>query len=103
MLSPAVDGSRQDTPASATTQVSHLTSSTSGSGLSGSTLAVQSTNSQPASRSRSAGDSSEPSTGVTGGGVSAREMPPASSTGVSYAVAIYPYMAEQEDEFDVVV
>ena len=30
-----------------------------------------------------------------------REMPP--SMGVSYAVAIYPYMAEQEDEFDVVV
>ena len=30
-----------------------------------------------------------------------REMPPA--TEVSYAVAIYPYMAEQEDEFDVVV
>ncbi|EMD38948.1 hypothetical protein CERSUDRAFT_112661 [Gelatoporia subvermispora B] len=32
---------------------------------------------------------------------SVREIPP--STGVSYAVAIYPYMAEQEDEFDVVV
>ncbi|KAK7445394.1 hypothetical protein VKT23_014811 [Stygiomarasmius scandens] len=31
-----------------------------------------------------------------------REMPVASA-GVSYAVAIYPYMAEQEDEFDVVV
>ena len=30
-----------------------------------------------------------------------REMPP--PTEVSYAVAIYPYMAEQEDEFDVVV
>ncbi|KAI0653403.1 hypothetical protein C8Q70DRAFT_1048454 [Cubamyces menziesii] len=30
-----------------------------------------------------------------------REMPPASE--VSYAVAIYPYMAEQDDEFDVVV
>ncbi|KAI0766906.1 hypothetical protein BD413DRAFT_142824 [Trametes elegans] len=30
-----------------------------------------------------------------------REMPPA--TEVSYAVAIYPYMAEQEDEFDVIV
>ncbi|KAF8141693.1 hypothetical protein EV363DRAFT_1149651 [Boletus edulis] len=30
-----------------------------------------------------------------------REIPP--SMGVSYAVAIYPYMAEQEDEFDVVV
>ncbi|KII85848.1 hypothetical protein PLICRDRAFT_298178 [Plicaturopsis crispa FD-325 SS-3] len=28
---------------------------------------------------------------------------PVLSTGVSYAVAIYPYMAEQEDEFDVVV
>lgn len=33
----------------------------------------------------------------------AREMPPASAQGLSYAVAIYPYMAEQEDEFDVVV
>ncbi|KAJ3821410.1 hypothetical protein EV361DRAFT_903006 [Lentinula raphanica] len=33
---------------------------------------------------------------------SGREMPVASN-GVSYAVAIYPYMAEQEDEFDVVV
>ncbi|KAF7289515.1 hypothetical protein HMN09_01345600 [Mycena chlorophos] len=32
-----------------------------------------------------------------------REMPPLSTTGLSYAVAIYPYMAEQEDEFDVVV
>jgi bZIP factor len=32
------------------------------------------------------------------------EMPPISSDlRVSYAVAIYPYMAEQEDEFDVVV
>jgi hypothetical protein len=31
-----------------------------------------------------------------------REMPVALS-GVSYAVAIYPYMAEQDDEFDVVV
>ncbi|KIL00755.1 hypothetical protein PAXRUDRAFT_129069 [Paxillus rubicundulus Ve08.2h10] len=30
-----------------------------------------------------------------------REMPP--PMGVSYAVAIYPYMAEQEDEFDVIV
>lgn len=31
----------------------------------------------------------------------AREIP--ASTGISYAVAIYPYMAEQDDEFDVVV
>lgn len=42
----------------------------------------------------SAGRDSSPSHNV-------REIPP--STGVSYAVAIYPYMAEQEDEFDVVV
>ncbi|PFH51952.1 hypothetical protein AMATHDRAFT_58183 [Amanita thiersii Skay4041] len=33
---------------------------------------------------------------------SPREMPIAPN-GISYAVAIYPYMAEQEDEFDVVV
>ncbi|KAH7929123.1 hypothetical protein BV22DRAFT_1102687 [Leucogyrophana mollusca] len=49
--------------------------------------------------------------GGTGGSVKSRagdgegtkrEMPPPMA-GVSYAVAIYPYMAEQEDEFDVVV
>lgn len=34
---------------------------------------------------------------------SSREMPVPSTSGVSYAVAIYPYMAEQDDEFDVVV
>ncbi|KAG0709184.1 hypothetical protein DFH29DRAFT_986606 [Suillus ampliporus] len=34
--------------------------------------------------------------------IAKREMPPPMS-GISYAVAIYPYMAEQEDEFDVVV
>ena len=33
---------------------------------------------------------------------SAKDIPVA-STGISYAVAIYPYMAEHEDEFDVVV
>jgi hypothetical protein len=41
-------------------------------------------------------------TDSSGGVSSAREMP-VPSNGVSYAVAIYPYMAEQEDEFDVVV
>lgn len=35
------------------------------------------------------------------GGGTTRDSPVASS--VSYAVAIYPYMAEQDDEFDVVV
>jgi protein STE50 len=41
--------------------------------------------------------------GSGSGSGSARELPPPSAAGVSYAVAIYPYMAEQEDEFDVVV
>lgn len=35
-------------------------------------------------------------------GITTREIP-VPSAGVSYAVAIYPYMAEQDDEFDVVV
>ena len=48
----------------------------------------------------------EPATGTSEGAEGGtppvlREMPPA--TEVSYSVAIYPYMAEQEDEFDVVV
>jgi hypothetical protein len=34
-------------------------------------------------------------------GTPAREVPVTAE--ISYAVAIYPYMAEQEDEFDVVV
>jgi protein STE50 len=49
-------------------------------------------------RSRAAEQSEQPPSAST----SARDIP-VSSTGVSYAVAIYPYMAEQEDEFDVVV
>jgi bZIP factor len=36
-------------------------------------------------------------------GASGREIPPPNPNGISYAVAIYPYMAEMEDEFDVVV
>lgn len=100
MLSP--DPSRQEeAPVSATTQTSHLSSFTNGSGMSGSTLVTQTSFGQITSRPKHNGDPSETST--VGGGVSAREMPPASSNGVSYAVAIYPYMAEQDDEFDVVV
>ncbi|TFY73599.1 hypothetical protein EWM64_g10413 [Hericium alpestre] len=45
--------------------------------------------------------SSEPGEASAGGGSSAREVPV--SGDISYAVAIYPYMAEQEDEFDVIV
>lgn len=47
-------------------------------------------------------DGEQPGSAPSMGG-STREMPPASAQGISYAVAIYPYMAEQEDEFDVVV
>ena len=66
-----------------------------------STLAVPSPNlsvNQDTSRSKSDGDTLDVSNGAT-----TREMPPASNNGKSYAVAIYPYMAEQDDEFDVVV
>lgn len=41
-------------------------------------------------------------TSTVGTDIAKREMPPPMS-GVSYAVAIYPYMAEQDDEFDVIV
>ncbi|KAJ6568261.1 hypothetical protein DFH09DRAFT_917850 [Mycena vulgaris] len=71
----------------------HLSSSTT---MTGSTL-VAGSNGGHERLQRANGDPSE----VTPN--SSRKMPPLSSSGVSYAVAIYPYMAEQEDEFDVVV
>lgn len=99
LLSPAVDGSRQEeatlTPASASTPASHLSTSTS-SVMTGSTLVNQGANGRDSTRKAQGGDNQETTS-------SSREMPPASSNGVSYAVAIYPYMAEQDDEFDVVV
>lgn len=82
-------------PNSAATQ---LTASTS---YRGSALVVPSPNlsmNQDTSRSKSDGDSLDVSNGA-----STREMPPATNNSKSYAVAIYPYMAEQDDEFDVVV
>jgi bZIP factor len=80
----------QDTmiPGSATTQTTHFsTCSTTTS----STLVGTSSNGPP-----------KPGNADTGG-VSATRETPVPSNGVSYAVAIYPYMAEQDDEFDVVV
>lgn len=102
ILSPAGEGSRsEETNVAPGSAVSHISTSTTYSAMSGSTLVTQNSS---ASRDSSAtkvngGGNTEP----TNGGVSVREMPPASSNGVSYAVAIYPYMAEQDDEFDVVV
>lgn len=40
---------------------------------------------------------------ASGGFQTGRQESTVQATNVSYAVAIYPYMAEQEDEFDVVV
>ncbi|KAF8920801.1 hypothetical protein CPB85DRAFT_1548605 [Mucidula mucida] len=71
-------------PHSATTQ------GTASPAMSGSTLAA-STNGHDA-KGRNESSENNPHSG--------REI---LSSGVSYAVAIYPYMAEQEDEFDVVV
>lgn len=51
-------------------------------------------------KARSAGGSGD--SGEHGAGPVIREIP-VPIAGVSYAVAIYPYMAEQDDEFDVVV
>ena len=84
-------------PGSATTQTSQFStpSSTSGSTLVGT---GPNGNAHDSTKLRPGYADTEPA----GGASSAREMP-VSSNGVSYAVAIYPYMAEQDDEFDVVV
>ena len=89
-LSPAVDTQRNDEtsliPASAGTQSTHM---------SGSTLVG--TNGHDPSKHKANGVHIEsPPTGTLSAGIPA-------ANGVSYAVAIYPYMAEQDDEFDVVV
>ncbi|KAJ7460650.1 hypothetical protein FB451DRAFT_1371522 [Mycena latifolia] len=91
LMSPSVERGGEDPLGSSSAQ--HLSTSTT---MTGSTV-VAASNGGHESLKRSNGDSSEATPN------SSREMPPVSSSGVSYAVAIYPYMAEQEDEFDVVV
>ena len=76
-------------PGSATTQTSHY------SAITNSTLVG---NGQDSTKPKPGNTDTEPA----GGASSTREIP-VPSNGVSYAVAIYPYMAEQDDEFDVVV
>jgi protein STE50 len=88
-------GGEQDAmiPGSASTQTSQfITSSTTASSTGPNGSAQDSTKLRPGNADADS----------AGGVASAREMP-VPSNGVSYAVAIYPYMAEQEDEFDVVV
>ncbi|KAJ7272556.1 hypothetical protein B0H12DRAFT_1292213 [Mycena haematopus] len=90
MMSPAVERPNEDPMGSAT---HHLSTSTN---MTGTTIAASSNHGHE-SLKRSNVDPSDVTPNTS------REMPPVSSSDVSYAVAIYPYMAEQEDEFDVVV
>ena len=78
-------------PGSATTQTSQFSTSSTlvGTGANG--------NGHDSTRVRPGNADTE------GGGASGTREMPVASNGVSYAVAIYPYMAEQDDEFDVVV
>ncbi|TFK18985.1 protein kinase regulator [Coprinopsis marcescibilis] len=86
--SPAIEPSRDEnstlTPASATLISTQL----SGTTLNG-----------PDSRSKNGSENFDSLPSAT---LSSREALP-NPNGISYAVAIYPYMAEQDDEFDVVV
>ncbi|EAU90591.1 protein kinase regulator [Coprinopsis cinerea okayama7 len=91
MVSPGIDNSRDEstlTPASASTLVAQMSNASS------STLAPSNSGNTDAGKQRVGSD--EPATPIT------REALP-NPNGISYAVAIYPYMAEQDDEFDVVV
>ncbi|KAF7356904.1 hypothetical protein MVEN_01026200 [Mycena venus] len=90
MMSPSVERAPEDPLGSS---AHHLSTSTT---MSGST-AVASSNNGHESLKRSNVDPGDVTPNTS------REMPPVSASEVSYAVAIYPYMAEQEDEFDVVV
>lgn len=90
-------GEQDMIPGSATTQTSQfITSSTTSS----STLVGTGSNGNGHDSTKLKSGNAD--TDSAGGASSAREMP-VPSNGVSYAVAIYPYMAEQDDEFDVVV
>ncbi|RDB23537.1 Protein STE50 [Hypsizygus marmoreus] len=98
ILSPAVDSNSKGEelalpPGSAGTPGPHLSVSTN---MSGTTLAAASPGHDHSRTKNDIGE--QPPSAST----SARDVSVA-STEVSYAVAIYPYMAEQEDEFDVVV
>jgi hypothetical protein len=84
-------------PGSATTQVTHFSTSST---ITSSTLVGTSSNGHAHDSTKLKPGTADPE--PAGGVSSTREMP-VSSNGVSYAVAIYPYMAEQDDEFDVVV
>ncbi|KAJ7355669.1 hypothetical protein DFH08DRAFT_922665 [Mycena albidolilacea] len=87
MMSPSVERSTDDPMGSA---AHHLSTSTT---MTGTTAVASNHGHESLKRSNDPSDVT-PNT--------SREMPTSSSE-VSYAVAIYPYMAEQEDEFDVVV
>lgn len=92
VVSPAADNKGDEVPVGPGSAGAHTPS------INGPTLAASASSGHEALRSRVA----EPTEQPPSSSANARDIPVA-STGVSYAVAIYPYMAEQEDEFDVVV
>ena len=99
LISPAVESQQNEdnslSPGSATRLPASATSGTTviGSEASGATALAPTT---ALDTSNFKADTSEPPQYRS-------ILSPKDSSGVSYAVAIYPYMAEQEDEFDVVV
>jgi len=92
--SPAVDGNSRGEEPGLFAPVSAGTQAPLSTHLSGTTLGASS----DAAKSGNSELGDQPPSAST----SAKDIPVA-STGISYAVAIYPYMAEHEDEFDVVV
>ncbi|KAG6910228.1 hypothetical protein DXG01_012363 [Tephrocybe rancida] len=101
ILSPAVDMSTRGEdiypPGSAgAARSSTASTSTTATNMSGTTL--NASNSDHDTKSRTP----EPIEPLASASISARDVP-VSTNAISYAVAIYPYMAEQDDEFDVVV
>ncbi|KAG6850782.1 hypothetical protein H0H93_008820 [Arthromyces matolae] len=102
VLSPAVDlGTRAEDifpPGSATTRSSTASTSTVATNMSGTTVTAS------ASDHDSKPKTPEPllENPLASASMSAKDVPVSNSV-ISYAVAIYPYMAEQDDEFDVVV
>ncbi|KAG5639096.1 hypothetical protein H0H81_007040 [Sphagnurus paluster] len=97
ILSPAVDmtgrGDDMAQPVSANPQVTRSSTASTATNMSGTTIG--------ADHDMGKSKTTEPEHPLASAGTM-RDIPISTST-VSYAVAIYPYMAEQDDEFDVVV
>ncbi|KAF5373351.1 hypothetical protein D9615_007469 [Tricholomella constricta] len=112
ILSPAVDAtgrgddvtqplgsaSTQATRSSTASTSSTVSAASTATNMTGTTIAASSSENYT-EKVRTPDPAEQP---LASASTSAREVP-VSTNSVSYAVAIYPYMAEQDDEFDVVV